>query len=669
MKISFSPDHLLMTKTGDNVGLRTAQERANELHQVLLSIQRSFQDRRRVKTDRMLECWAAYLGTPEAQDYLRADAIRRTVGDVEKDWRHKINSGKAYDIVETIVGYLMGATFPNKDWFDMVPQAPLGMDEEYAAFVRVMKAFLNGKLEESHFKTKWETFLRQLVITGTSVISLPWVLDTRPTYKNVKVRVGERDVIRQETVQKVIYNAPMINVEDMLDLYLDPDADDPNCADMLRRMVKTKAEVMRLIENETYNLADKEDIKRCKYFQRGKSDNRIQFEHFQGISGQQDWHPSDKVEVWEFWGKLQLQDMELADVVVTFTDNTILRCETNPYWGGKPFIVGTFTQVLNSPYGMGALEPALGALHAKDIIANNRLDAIEITVNPMWMFRNDGTVDPNDIYSEPGRLIPVSDMNSISPMPIDRNFQGMSVQEETLLEQKIDKTTGTGAFVGSGVGRSGERVTATEVQAVRDAGGNRLSNVHAHIEDTSLLPFLQRAYQYAQQYVVDPEIVRARGNVADEWWYAEVGIDQLSIDFSVLPMGSKHVADKEFELRMRSEWIATITSVPEMAQLVNWGEVAKDVTARFTGEEAKRFIMDAPPEQPAPEEPSPQDQLAAMQAEQAMAPTPQEVMVEGAGQVGGKELAMALQGQIAADGGQQALGGMMGAPPPEVPVM
>ena len=621
--------------------MKTAAQRGKELHSILQSIRLDYSNKRQQMTQRMLECWAVYLGTPESQDYLRANAIHKTVGDVQKDWRHRVNNGKGYEIVETVVGYLMAATFPNLDWFDMIPETPMPEEVDYIKFIRIMKAFLSSKLDAAHFRDKYECFLRQMVVTGTSVISLPWRLETKPTKKNVKVRSLGKDKIKQTVVEKCIYNAPDITVEDMVDVFLDPCATDPNTSSMMRRMTKTKGEVLRLIESEVYDMATRDDIIRAGTSYRVTSSDRETYDYLVGYgSSAGDWHMGDKVEVWEFWGTVQLSDVELSDVVVTFIDNTILRCETNPYWGGKPFIVGTYTPMVNSPYGMGALEPALGLLHTMNIISNNRLDAVELAVNPMWLAVNDGTIDLNDVYSEPGRIIPVGDLNSIQPLIQNNQFQGVSLTEESTLETKIDKATGTGAFVGSGAGRSGERVTATEVQAVRDAGGNRLSNIHAHIEDTALMPFLQRAYTYAQQFVVEPEVVTARGNTSDEWWYARVGLDQLSYDFKIKARGAQHVADREFELRMRTEWIATITAVPEMAQLVDWAEVAKDVTARFTGEEAGRFIMDEPAAPP----PDPN-----AQAEPPMPTDPNQMAIAGAQQVGGQEMGRAVETQVMAD--------------------
>ena len=65
-----------------------------------------------------LEAWSLYLNTTQSIDYIRSKVLS-TVGDVNDDWRHKINTGKAFEVVETIHSYLMAAFFPNEDWFEV----------------------------------------------------------------------------------------------------------------------------------------------------------------------------------------------------------------------------------------------------------------------------------------------------------------------------------------------------------------------------------------------------------------------------------------------------------------------------------------------------------------------------------------------------------------------
>jgi len=104
----------------------------------------------------------------------------------------------------------------------------------------------------------------------------------------------------------------------------------------------------------------------------------------------------------------------------------------------------------------------------------------------MWKVLQDGTLDLDSLFSAPGKIIPVSDPNNLVPVQFDVRNLGINVQEEQMLEQRVERVTGINAYVGQGQGRNAERVTAEEVKSKRDAGGNRLGRYHKHMEETAL---------------------------------------------------------------------------------------------------------------------------------------------------------------------------------------
>lgn len=616
---------------------------------IIHTLNRMFNDwrsARMVLEQHWAECWAVYFGTPNAQQWLRSRALSETVGDVGTDWRHHITQGKAFDVVETAIPYFKSASFPNEDWFDLIPVVPIP-DPDLVLFLRVLKAYIKTKLDDCQFKCVWEMHLRQLAVCGTSCISLPWRAEAKQTKKNVLVRGMQGNELVEMDVERVIYNAPDMRVEDMFDIWLDPDSDNPNKADMIRRFTLRRGEIVRLIRDGVYPKARVADVVEMKAIRSGRDTEdtyRTEVDRFFGMETTA--MNSDVIEVFEFWGCLELPDEELYDVVITWSSNVLLRVETNPYRGGRPFVFGRYTPIHKSPYGWGMLSSVLGNIHELDIIANSRLDGLEITLQPTFLVRNDGTVDPADIVAEPGRNIPVADVDGIRQLVTDNNFAAVSMQEESMREQLIERRTGTSSFVGTSPGRSGERVTAAEVDAVQSAGGNRLSGVYENIERESLLEVVQRCYDYAQQFQAYDEIIPVQGDNSRELLYVQVGMEQLAYDMKVKPIGAKHIADKEYSIRQFMDWLAAINSTPQLVEFVKWNEVATELTRKFIENSPERFIM---------------TQEEAMPAMPPMGP--QQQMVEGAKQVGGNELAGAVQGELMADGGANMAAGLMNGMP------
>lgn len=623
---------------------------------VLQSLKRVLNDWKAARTGLELhwkECWALYFGTPNANDWLRSRAIYESVGDVGADWRHHINQGKAYDLVETAIPYFKGASFPNEDWFDIIPCIPMP-GEDVSMLLRILKEFIKVKLGEAKFKNRWEGFLRQLCILGTSCISLPWRVEAKKQTRTILSRGVRGDELIDIDVDVVVQNCPDMVVEDMFDIWLDPDGDDPNKSAMIRRFTLRRGELARLVKDGVYPKAKQSDVKAIRATRRGASEERNEVDSFYGVD--ENVSTTDIIEVYEFWGNLELPDEELYDVVITWVGDVLLRIEPNPYLGGRPFVFGQYTPIPKSPYGWGLLSPVMGNIHELNILSNCRLDGLEVTLQPTFLVQNDGTVDPDDIYVKPGRVIPCANPDGIRPLIQNNEFAAVSIQEEQLREQQVERRTGTGSFVGTAPGRSGERVTAAEVEATQSAGGNRLSGVYESIERDSLLEIVQRTYNYAQQFQAYTEIVPIRSqNDSREIMYAEVGMHQLAYDMKVQPIGAKHIANKEYNIRQMMDWLAAINSTPQLVQYVKWQEVATELTRQFIENNPDRFIMNS-------------EDVQSQQQAMMGAVNPMQPALDQAKTAGGQELADATQAQMMADGGMNMAAGI-GENMPRQPMM
>jgi hypothetical protein len=587
-----------------------------DLQDVASEVTRLFRDYSQVRQDLeddWLDCWAHYFGNVRSQTHLR-QAAARIVGDVNDDWRHRISTSKAYENIETICGYFQSAFFPNKEWFSLTPTEP-----GYVELVKPVERYLQQKLEAARFSSVWDMFIRQAVILGTSAIALPWRVETAKHKKRVMVKtpvfgqfgeiIDEQQRFEIKEEDRLIHNGPDFEVLDMFDFFLDPMATDPNNANVIRRMRKTKAEVLHLIEDGYYPYGSKYSIITCK----GTSTPDVSESHkdtvkmFAGL----EYRPNEQIEILEFWGDIQLPGKTYHNVVVTITGGKVLRFELNPYWYGKPFMVATYVPVNRSVYGVGALQPTLGLLHEMNILTNQRLDNLELGVDQMWTMIPDGTLRKEDIFTKPGQVFEVSDHNALQPVErADIGKLTITYEESSFLETRIDKATGTGAFISAGAGRSGERVTATEVQAQRDAGGNRLASRHQHLEEAVLIPTLSKLYIGCQQFTEHDEVVRLPSPQPGAHLYAQVGPNELVHNFRFNAQGATHIADKEFELRKWLDFLQTVGTSPQMAPQINWSLLLEKLVGKFGLDDAEALILPpAPPPQPMMPEAPPPDPL------------------------------------------------------------
>lgn len=572
---------------------------AGELAELAMSLHEQLQrykNSREGREDTWLRCWQNYLGTPSAVLDLRSFDLAQMGGSASTYWRHKVHKPKAFESVETVVGYLVGAFFPNREYATLSPTMPGVVELEPA----VTKFFLN-KLEESGLKAEWSLYLRQLCITGNSMIALPWRKESRPVRVRYTVDASEQDegglITPARTgvraVEKLTYDAPEFEVINCFDYWLDPNNPHPQRANMFRRIRRTKGELLLEISKNLYPHLSPGQVMTHACNVHGV-DRPKQVQSYQG----QEWWPDQEVELFEFWGDADTGKRLYKDVRVVLLGSTVAAFERNEFWGGRPFIAGTYTPIVDTPYGVGVIEPALGALHELDSITNQRLDNAELSLNGMFTHRSDGLLRTEDIYTEPGRVLTVADHDTLRPLATPNPNFGVSYQEAQILEADIDKSTGTGSFIGVGAGRSGERVTAEEIQATRDAGGNRLTSVYTWIEHSAFTPLLNRVWQSIRQFITDDQVIRMSVNTADgpQFVFIELEPTDLSQDFAVKPRGAGHIADKEYELNKRLQFLELVGANPDMAAQLDWTEVMKDLASRFGYDDFERFLKADEPE-------------------------------------------------------------------------
>lgn len=536
-----------------------------------------------------VESWAQYLATHAAQNELRAQRIK-SVGNVGTDWRHKIDRGKAFEIVETIHAYLMGALFPNENWFDIEPRNPSDTD-----LLRVLRKFLRDELKDLEFDIKFDDFVRQLIITGNSCLFFPWDDDD---------------------------DAVEIELVNVFDFWLDAAGKDPSDTNVVRRVMMTRAEVMEKTKSDEFPLTDEYEVLKVHGTRSYNKFDKVR--QFQGLQSVERNSVDEFCEIYEYWGCIIIDGCEYEDVVVTFADNLLLNIQPNLYKSGTPMIYCNFIPVVDMVYGIGALQSSLGMIHVLNILTNQRLDGIELTTSPMWTKKPSSTLDAEDLYVEPGRVLEVEDHDDVRPMPPSQWNIQTSYEEANYMESSIDKNAATGPLIGAGMGRSGERVTAAEIAAVREAGGNRLSGIHRRLEKRGLTKAIDKIFNIYRQYKSKAAIVRYAGDEAGKFDYARITRSDL-VEVRVDAKGSDHVIEKRKALQDIYDFLGAVNQDSEMATLIDKEAVLRRVMRHLPFDDPQEFLKT----KKAPENPI--------------------------RQMGGQSAVNAIEQQMQTDGGNQLL--------------
>jgi hypothetical protein len=540
----------------------------------------------------------------------------------KKTWHHRINTGKTFATVQTLIAYFKGATFPSDDWFDAAGMAP---DLLQASVV--VKEFAKQKLKEAHIVDVFDDWLLYLVIYGVSTFKVGWSTCTERVFTRTFDEMGlPVDVAKNKDVSRL-----EVEAVSPLDTWLDPTSP-LNEGGIWRRLRPSKQDLFYWADTGYITLDEK------------------------SIEGYDDTVHGDPLyvkdtvnkggtDVIEYYGKPLYKGTQYWCVHAIFFGNRLVRLADSEYWCGSPYVSTTMFRNRDSIYGMSILSPSHGALHILNVLSNSRLDNLAVSIDKMWTLVEDGILNQEDVYTEPGKVFKVAQHGSLQPVDMGPNNYVVTYQEAQFQEAGINEVTSTGPLVGGGQPRGGERVTAAEIVAVQDSGGNRLASVHIHIEEAGTKPLLSKVFTTLQQYVITPETVKVFMPDIDMNAFFSLDPTYLSYPFTFTPTGANYVVEKQRALNDLMQLFDVAGRVPPLAEMLNFRKILTELLKQMRFRNPASYLN---PDKPAPLAP------------EAEAPNLEESL-------GGEQMQLGVNQQIQQDGGAAMLDGLgvdtSGVPP------
>lgn len=509
--------------------------------------------------------YAMYRASPEDMKECYSASFSETGST--KQWKHRINTGKTFEIVETLVAYLKGATFPSDDWFDVKGLEP-NLDQA-ASLVKELGKF---KMEEATVRDSYSEWYRNLIIFGCSTFRVGW----SSCVERKATRTYDEFELPTDTWSNVDVEKLVIDAVSPYDVYLTAKTS-LGKGGTFTRLKLTPSELAYYVAEEYYDL----DEALLEDYDPGSED--------------------DDTEIFEYYGPLVHKGVQYWCIHAVFFGQVLIRLADSTYWCGSPYITGVMIPDRDSVYGMTVLDPSSGALHILNVLTNSRLDNIAVSIDKMFTMVEDGITRIEDVYTQPGKIFKVAQHDAIRPIDLGPPTFTVGYQEASLQEQAIDRNCATGPLIGAGQSRGGERVTAQEILAVQTAGGNRLTEVHTHIEDSVTTRLLTKVFTMMQQYVVTPQLVAVFRPDMDTNAFFSIEPDYLSYPYSFKANGAAYVVEKERSISDLMKLFDVAGRVPQLAEKLNFnkilGELLKQM--RFTNPQSL-LNPDAPePEAPA----------------------------------------------------------------------
>lgn len=412
----------------------------------------------------------------------------RSIPKAKGEGKSNIFIPKTFESIETIVPRIVSPYFNLSD----SPVSLIGRTQIDNAYAKKNEKEIQYQLFKIDFPMRFDTFVRQMGIYGTSIFKITWRSDFD-------------------------YDGNWIEVLDIFDFFIDPEASNIDDAMYcIHRKNVSLNYLKKMQQRGLYKNVDK--IKFGEGLDQDSINPNVKSDQNFDDAIQED---RQDVILYEYW-----ED----DRIITVANNIVIRDSENPFnHGRKPFIKGSWIDVPFKFYGIGVAEevdPLQLELNTK---RNQRLDNVNLGINKMWLVARSSGIDMGQLVSRPGGVIVVNDINGIKPLDVPDVTQSSYLEEDKILND-IQNTTGISEYIR---GASPERrQTAQEVEMKTEQAMSRLDynfRVVSKVIKDVILMMLKNNQQFI---TMDKETV-AKNNL-DEFEYDVLSPEDVNHQFDVI---------------------------------------------------------------------------------------------------------------------------------------
>jgi hypothetical protein len=426
----------------------------------------------------------------------------RAINSLGKDegvWQANIKVPYIKQVVDTIMPRLVSS----KPKVNVLPR-----EEGDINNAQQNEKLVNYQWEKMRMYKKIKMWVKQALIYGVGLMKIGWDFDDS----------NEKDGLWCELVSPY-------------DFYIDPNSTDIEDGWVIFKQDRDFETVRR---NKNYKNTDK------LAYALGIKDNA------QKISQRASLNLSEakkdnrkKVTIYEYYGMIDLgKGIEEAALVVTANNNIVLRAAklAEIYPCGIPFVALQDDPMPLEFWSIGEVEPLITLQDELNTIRNQRVDNRNININTMWLVNKNGGVNWDDFVTRPGGVIECDDVNAVKPLPV-QDMTGGSVQEESIVKQDMDRTSGIfpgmmGQLDRTVGGEGAMTSTARGFLASIEQAGTKLQYKLDNLDD-ALQELGQKMLKMNAKYITKEQTIRILGK-------AGVQFEKIS----------KESIQKEYDLRV-----------------------------------------------------------------------------------------------------------------------
>lgn len=279
-----------------------------------------------------------------------------------------------------------------------------------------------------------------------------------------------------------------------------------------------------------------------------------------------------KTNIWEIYTKMDLDGDRLKEKVVIWyhpDSRAVLAAYPYPFpFEEWPIVRFQFEHLSPRPYESRGVAELTSVFQAQvNKMHNARLDAVQITLAPMFQMKvTAGEVNRN-IKFLPGGIIPVQQVGDIAPLAVDTHSIIQLMQEENLTKAQAEQMIGL--FDPSVLAEnSSDRRTATEVDAVTSQMQSVMGQ-DASMFQESMRKVHKQLWALIQEFSKEDLVYRVEGEEIPRL----AKKSEISCQYDLVPAGTPANTSKQLAMSRVREMLQLLG--PDQTGLVNKTELYK----------------------------------------------------------------------------------------------
>lgn len=491
-----------------------------------------------------------------------------------------------------------------------------GYSPDDAARAKRNEVLVSAQMKDCNSVIKAVDFFLQADICGTAVARYGWKNVTRKVQYTKMETIGPGfSVPVRYSHDAEIFNGPNWEVVDRLDFWQQPARRTIEEMDWVIHRYWMDLDTMLEDANNEVPYFDPRAVRTLKEYPMDSGQGQEYQERLITFRNEYDYMArtresySKPVEIWEYHG-LVPSEFAVNGVrhrcIAIGNKRVVLKNAPGPMPNGqKPFV--SFSP-MRDPYGfdgVGKAEVAYGPQRTADRLNNQKLDAIDLLIDPQIVVNSQANLNIQNLFSRAGRVITVDGNPAEVIQPMVMNMQGLQAAYQEISQLFGFMQLGTGETESLlGVSQSSSRETARGFLGRQENALTRLSLESTLAEQGFIEPLADAFRAMDRLWLTLPHEVKIIGSLAtinpatglpwpDE--RASIDDDDLVPDYRARAVGASQMIGKSIRQQNLMGLLQILSSNPVMLQMVNWANFARQAFELFDFKDVNSLLVNQVP--------------------------------------------------------------------------